>query len=413
MLGVRSLGREFGWLWTAYAVSTLGTWLAFDAFPLIAILVLHAPASEVSLLAAAGLAAGAVVAVPLGSWIEFRRKRPVMLTLDLIRFVALLTVPAAYLLGQLTFVQLLLVSIIVGAAAITFRAASGAYLKSLVQSGDLLIANGRFEFTTWTATMLGPPLGGFAIGLFGPAITVVVDAFSYLLSALGLLAIGKREAPPATTRTPHLQGGELFDGWRCILSHPALRALFLNTVLVGGLIMATAPLLAVMMLGQLGFAPWQYGLAFAAPCIGGLVGSRLAQRLVGRFGQLTVMHVSGVLRACWSIGLVFIGPGVAGLLLVMGVELGLITCMGIFNPVFTTYRLEQLPDDRVARALSAWHVTSRLSIAIMTAVWGVLADLTSPRIAIAVAGLLMLATPLLLPGRDSATRQVAAQSGDS
>ena len=63
MLGKRTLGREFGWLWAAFAVSTLGAWLAFDAFPLIAILVLHAPATEVSLLAAAGLAAGAVIAV--------------------------------------------------------------------------------------------------------------------------------------------------------------------------------------------------------------------------------------------------------------------------------------------------------------------------------------------------------------
>ena len=43
------------------------------------------------------------------------------------------------------------------------------------------------------------------------------------------------------------------------------------------------------MLGQLGFAPWQYGLAFAAPCVGGLIGSRLARRLVARFGQHRVL----------------------------------------------------------------------------------------------------------------------------
>jgi hypothetical protein len=38
----------------------------------------------------------------------------------------------------------------------------------------------------------------------------------------------------------------------------------------------------------------------------------------------------------------------------------------------------------------------------MTALWGVLATLTSPRIAIAVAGILLLATPLLLPRREHA-----------
>lgn len=41
MLAGRSLGRGFDWLWAAFAVSTIGTWLAFDAFPLIAILVLN------------------------------------------------------------------------------------------------------------------------------------------------------------------------------------------------------------------------------------------------------------------------------------------------------------------------------------------------------------------------------------
>src|SRR3954470_7184113 len=90
-----SLGRDFRWLWTAFAVSTVGTWLAFDAFPLIAILVLHSGPGQVSLLAAAGLAVGALVAVPLGPWVEFRRKRRVMIAMDLVRFCALLSVPAA------------------------------------------------------------------------------------------------------------------------------------------------------------------------------------------------------------------------------------------------------------------------------------------------------------------------------
>ncbi|MCU1685239.1 MAG: transporter [Amycolatopsis sp.] len=395
-----ALGRQFRWLWTAYAASTFGTWLAFDAFPLVAVLVLHAGSTEVSLLAAAGLAMGAVVAVPLGPWVEFRRKRPVMVAMDLIRFAMLLSVPAVYALGWLTFAQLLVVSVIVAAADITFTAASGASLKALVRPEDLLAANGRFESTTWTATMLGPPLGGAAIGLFGPVVTVVADAVSYLLSAAGISAIGGKEPRPARTDVRWLRAGDLLEGWRCILGHPALRPLFFNTLLVNGLIMATAPLLVVLMLGRLGFAPWQYGLAFAVPCVGGLIGSRLARGLVTRFGRHQVMYVTGVLRACWSIGLAFIHPGVSGLVLVMAVELGLITCMGVFNPVLATYRLDQIPTDRVARTLSAWSIAGKASIATFTALWGLLAGFTGPRAAIAIAGVLMLATPLLLPRRD-------------
>ena len=53
----------------------------------------------------------------------------------------------------------------------------------------------------------------------------------------------------------------------------------------------------------------------------------------------------------------------------------------------------------VARTLTAWSVTTKASIAAMTALWGVLAAVTSPRAAIAVAGALLLATPLLLRSR--------------
>jgi Major Facilitator Superfamily len=396
----RSLGRQFGWLWGAYAVSAAGTWLAFDAFPLIAIRVLHAGPTEVSLLAAAGLAVGAAAAVPLGPWVEFRRKRPVMVAMDLTRFAALISVPAAFALGWLSFAQLLVVSVVVAAADIAFKAASGACLKALVRPDNLLVANARFESTTWTATMLGPPLGGAAIGLFGPVTTVLANAVSFLLSAAGIRAIGGREPRPVRTGATRLRAGDVLDGWRYILGHPGLRPLFFNTIGVNGLIMATAPLLAVLMLGRLGFTPWQYGLAFAGPCAGGLIGSRLARRLVARFGRHKVMLNAGALRACWSLWLAFIRPGAAGLVLVICAELGLITCAGVFNPVLATYRLDQTAPDRVARTLSAWSVTSSATIAAMTALWGLLASIVGLRTAIAAAGLLILATPLLLPRHD-------------
>ena len=393
----RALGRQFGWLWASFAVSSYGTGLGFGAFPLIAVLVLDSGPAQVAALAAAGRAVGAVVAVPLGPWVEFRRKRPVMVAMDLTRFAALMSVPAAYALGRLGFAQLLVVSAVVATADIAFKAAGGAYLKGLVPAEDLLVANSRFESTTWTATMVGPPLGGAAIGLFGPVTTLVADAVSYLLSALGIRAIGGSEPPPARTRGPRLSVGEVLEGWRHILTHPALRPLFLNAIVVNGLIMASEPLLAVLLLDHLGFAPWQYGLVFAAPCIGGLVGSRLAHRLVARFGRHQVIRTAGILRACWSLGLAFVQPGVPGIVLVIAVQFGLIASCAVFNPVLATYRLDHTDPGRVARTLAAWSISSSLAIAALTAVWGLLAAVTSPRIALAAAGILLLATPLLLP----------------
>jgi MFS family permease len=410
MVARRSLGRQFGWLWAAYAVSAYGSGFGLGAFSLVAILVLHTGPAGVSALSATGLAVGAVVAVPLGPWVEHRRKRPVMIAMDLTRFAALMSIPVAFALGWLSFTQLLVVSVIVAAAKIGFRTASGACLKSLVRPEDLLVANGRLESTTWTSVIVGPPLGGAAIGVFGPVTTILTDAASYLLSAAGIRAIGGREPhPPRAEAGARTRPGDLLDGWRYILAHRGLRRLFFNMMLANGLLMATEPLLAVLMLGRLHFRPWQYGLAFAAPCVGGLIGSRLARRLVARYGQHRVMLATGWVRVCWPIGLAFIGPGAAGVLLVIALQLGLVTSLGVFNPVYATYRLEQTANDRVARTVSAWSVSSSLTIAALTALWGLLASLTGLRIAILAAGLVGLATPLLLPRREESGHPVPAQ----
>src|SRR5262249_10103792 len=157
------------------------------------------------------------------------------------RFAAGASIPLAFLLGILSFAQLLIVSVVVAAADITFKTASGACLKSLVAPEDLLTANGRLESTAWTATALGPPLGGVAIGLLGPGTTVLADAVSYLLSAAGIRAIGgsepSPEASPARAGAGRLRPGDLLAGWRHILGHPVLRPLFFNTLVVNGLIM--------------------------------------------------------------------------------------------------------------------------------------------------------------------------------
>ncbi|MET7806150.1 MFS transporter [Micromonospora chersina] len=398
-MGRRPLGRQFRWLWASYAVSAYGSALGFGALPLIAVLVLDARPAQVSALSAVGPAVGALIALPLGPWVEFRRKRPVMIAMDLARFAAMMTIPVAYALGRLSFVQLLVVSAVVAAAKIAFGVASGAYLKALVRPDDLLVANARFESTTWSSIAVGPPLGGAAIGLFGPVTTVVADALSYLLSALGVTAIRDREEHPRRTDRSRVRAGELLDGWRHLLAHPGLRALYLNQLLVSGLIMATEPLLAVLLLRELGFPPWQYGLAFAAPCLGGLIGSRLARRVVARYGQHRILRTVGTLRAVWLIGLAFVQPGVVGLATVIAVELAIIISMSLYNPVLATYRLEHTPSDRVARTLSAWSISSSAAIAVLSALGGLLAGVTSPRTAIVVAGLLILASPLLLPRR--------------
>ncbi|NUR63160.1 MAG: MFS transporter [Catenulispora sp.] len=421
MTARRRLGRQFGWLWSAYAASTLGTWLAFNAFNLILIRVLRSGPAEVAALSAVGTAVAALLAVPLGPWIEVRRKLPVMMAMDLTRCAVLLTIPAAYAFGVLGFAQLLAVSVVVGACDIAFGAASGAYLKSIVAREDLLAASGRFESTLWASIVVGPPLGGLAVAVLGPVVTVVADAVSYLVSALGIRTIGgdevKMRPKSAGISAQPRRGGErnVFEGWRFILGNAALRPLLANNVLVNALIMATEPLLAVLMLGRLGFPAWQYGLAFAIPCVGGLIGSRLSGPLVARFGRRRVLMTAGTLRALPPLGLVWLGPGLSGLVLVMAVETVLITSAAVFNPVLAAYRLEQIDAGRVARVLAAWSVSTKLGIAAGTAAWGVLAAVAGPRFGLGSAGVLLVAVSGLRPPgcwrRRSCGRRATSDSG--
>lgn len=396
----QQLGRSFGWLWAAFTASTVGTWLGFGAFPLIAIQVLHVGPAAVSMLAAAGLAVGALLALPLGPWVEAHRKKPVMIVTDLVRFGALLTIPVAHFAGRLTYTQLLIVSVISAAANIAFTAASGAYLKQLVRPEHLLVANGRYESTIWTATAVGPTVGGAAISLLGPAVTVIANAVGFLLSALGISAIREKEADSKRVKARKVRASDLVKGWKFIHDDRQLRRLFWNTVAVNALIMATQPLLAVLLLDDLGWAAWQYGLAFGLPCIGGFAGAQAAPRLEARYGRHRVLITSGVLRALWPVGLFFVMPGNAGVVLIIAVELVLITCMGVFNPLFATERLQRVPTERVGRVLVAWRVTGNGAIAVLTALWGALAAATDARSAIGIAGVLLLATPFLLVRKD-------------
>jgi MFS-type transporter involved in bile tolerance (Atg22 family) len=81
--------------------------------------------------------------------------------------------------------------------------------------------------------------------------------------------------------------------------------------------------------------------------------------------------------------------------------------------VLATYRLDHTAPDRIARTLSAWAITTKAATALAVALWGLLAGLTGPRAALAIAGVLLLATPLLLPRREHAPERVASAVPDS
>jgi MFS family permease len=389
------IGRDTTWLWRAYAASTIGTWLAFDAFPIVAVRVLHADASTLSAMAAIAVGA-AVLAVPLGPWVEYRAKRPVMVGADILRFLVLATVPVAYVAGVLTVAHLVLVTVVVAVADIVFTSASGAFLAGLVPREQLDVVTGRFETAMWISSAVGPPLGGVLVGVVGPVATVTANAASFVASALGLGVIRTPESPPPQ---PHVTNAPLSTGWRAIAADTVLRALLANTVAVNALIMASAPLLTYLLLHDLAFTPLEYGLSVGLPCLAGVVGARMARPLARRFGRRRVVLVAGVWRVLPNVFLALVPAGPAGLAVVVAIHAATILAMGVFSPLTAAWRLERCPADARTRVLTAWTVTTRVTVAGTTALWGGVAALLGVRGALAAAGIALLATPIALPWR--------------
>jgi hypothetical protein len=239
--------------WSAYAVSALGSGIGAGALPLVAILVVHASDWQVSLLAVLGGLAGVAVTVPLGPWIEFHRKRPVMISADLLRFAGLASVPITAWFGRLGFAQLCAVAVVLTAATIVSTAASNPYLKALTPVAARVRVNSQLETTTWTASTLGPPVGGLLVSATSPITSMLIDAISYLLAAGGWRRIRRPEPPPPHPGTTRRWWADMIGGWQHIGAHPVLLRLIGNAMLFGRCIMASTPLIAVYLLRDLQF----------------------------------------------------------------------------------------------------------------------------------------------------------------
>lgn len=391
------LGGDFHRLWGAYSISEVGSALGSGALPLVAVLMLQASTLQVTFLAALSGLASAAIALPLGSLVEFRAKRPTMIAADLLRFAALGSVPAAAAFGSLSYAHLCAVGVVQTTGNIVFNAASGAHLKSLVPAGQRLEANSRFETTFWTATSTGPPVGGLIISWLGATATLAIDAVSFLLSAVGVGRIRSPEPQPPVKAPDHHWVRDVTTGWRYIFAHQGLTALFWNSVIFGGCIMMSSPLTTVLILRDLGLEPWQYGLALGVPGLGGIAGSLCTRRFTKRFGDRSVLLTFGVLRTLW-LGLIPLAPpGTTGLIVIIVSDCLLLFSAGVFNPTFITYRMRATADTHMSRVVTAWSISSKSFQPLFIIAGGLLAAATSTRFALVLAAGVLLTSALLLP----------------
>lgn len=383
-------------------MSEAGSALGYSALPIIAVLVFAVSDFQVSLLNVLAGVVSAVLALPLGPWIEHHRKLPVMISADLLQFAVIVSVPVAALFGILTYWQLCLVAMVQMVARMAFDAAGVAQLRRLVPEPHRGAANGRFETTLWSVNTIGPAVGGVLISWLGATVTMALDAASFLVSALLLRRLRKSEPDPPRRRTDIHWTRDVTAGWRYILGHRGLTGLFWNAMIFGGCILAFSPLLVVLVLRDLGFAAWQYGLITAVAGLAGIVGSALTKPVTQRFGRHRVLLFAGIGRNVWLFLVPFAPASTVGLIMIAVSQFLLVFFAGMFSPTFATYRMNATDDAHMSRVVMAWSITNKIIQPVSIAVAGLLAAATSARTAIAVLAVILLTGIVFLPWRHAA-----------
>ncbi|MFF7444053.1 MFS transporter [Streptomyces sp. NPDC008122] len=267
--------------WGAATVSGAGTAVTALALPLVALTVLDATAFEVALLAAAGQVSWLLLSLPAGVVAQRVPLRRLQVTLDLVRFAALGSLPLAWWLGTLTYPHLLFAALVTGAATVLFDIGNSTFLPAVVPARQLAARNSVMSGTHAVTDTGGPSLGGVLIGATGPVGALVVDAASYLASAVLLRTLPESRPAPRTGESPLRL---MHEGWRYVTKHPVMRPCMIWATAANFLNAALVALTPLYLVREAGLDAVQLGLVLAMDGVGALAGAAVAVRVTTRLG---------------------------------------------------------------------------------------------------------------------------------
>jgi MFS family permease len=285
---------DFMRLWVGQTISEAGTQVSALAVPTVAILLLHASPFQVGLLTALEFLPFPVLGLVAGVYADRLKRRPLMIASDLGRMVALFTIPVAFSFGVLTMEQLYVVGLVVGVFNVFFGISYQSYLPALIDRVDLVEGNSKIEVSRSTAQLAGPAIAGFAIQAIGAAEAILIDAISYLVSAISIWLIKKPEPKPAPATASGRSGfwHEMWEGIQVVIHNPTLWKIAGCTATANlGSNMAFAVEL-IFMYRYLHLAPSAVGIVFAVGAVGGLLGAIATSAVVKRLGVGVTLLVS-------------------------------------------------------------------------------------------------------------------------
>jgi len=267
---------------------------------------------------------------------------------------------------------------------VLFNPAAGAALPTLVEDEDLVAANSGI----WTAAVLSQvaiaPLAGLLVVTLGFGLGFVVNAASYLASAV--LLSGLRLQPVTIPAARRRLLSEAREGIGVVLQHRLLRALAVAQLLAALSAGATSALLVIYARRQLHVSGPGYGTLIAAIGVGAALGPLVLLRFVGNprrpvfvFGPMGLRGLVDLLLAATSwlplaaVGLVGYG---------LGTSTGSVT--------FTSLLQSQAPERVRGRVLATMDLLWQAGRLTSLGVGAVLAQLVGIRAVYLLGGLLLL-----------------------
>jgi MFS family permease len=271
-------------LWTADAVSQLGTAVTGVALPLTAIVALGAGAAEMGLLAAARQVPYLLTSLLVGVWVDRLPRRRIMVATDLGRGLLLAWVPLAAWLGVLRIEQLYVVAFGIGLLAVFAEVAATSVVPSIVAREQIFDANGRMQATTAVANVGGPGLAGALVQAIGAPIAILVDVVSFFASALLVGTIPAGEAPRARRAGRPSFWREIREGLVGLLGIRVIRDMTISSALGNlGLQIGSAVLL-LYLLNELGLEVSLVGFVMAVSAFAAIGGAAVASRVARWLG---------------------------------------------------------------------------------------------------------------------------------
>lgn len=394
----RDVFRLPGYLafWTAETVSGFGSYITTLALQVLVVLTLKGTATDVGLINAARWLPYLLFGLVVGAMVDRWPRRPILIATDLARALFLGAIPALWLAGWLNLAVLTAFVALFGLMTLLNDSASQSFMPRLAPPSFLLAANARLDQGAATAQTAGPVLAGALVTAIGAPIAVIVDAVTYLASAILIAGIRVSEPAPAGTARPLNLRREIGEGLRFVYRHRMLAPLALGTHawFICNAILNTVFVPFVLI--ELHLTAFELGVVLAGAGATSLLGSLAATSLGLRWGA------GGAVIACrvampigWAV--IALVPASAGhwlSLVVLVIGQGLFgVAMGAENANSMGYRQAVTPDALQARMNTTMRSINRGMIVVGAPLGGILADAFGyrPAMWLAIAGFALVA----------------------